>query len=303
MSELDPIVLIEVEKRFGRKKVHRGLDLAVPRGSVTALLGRNGAGKSTLLQMLTGLMPRDGGEIRVLGMDPWREPLKVKAAVGYVAEHTAFHPKWRVRDTIDLVRSLRKARWDRKEEWRLVDLFELPLGEKIGKLSKGYRAKLALLLALAHRPEVLLLDEPASGLDPIVKREVLASIVDTITEEGRTVLLSSHQMEDVERLADRVAFLAGGRIVLEGCTEEIRTNARRLAVGPIEDDRPLADLPGDPFVARRGREAVLTYLDGTNGAAELLGERFRDVNEIGVNLEDLFVDLLGAPREREEVVA
>ena len=301
MPEIDPITLIDVDKRYGRKHVHRGLDLKVPRGSVTALLGRNGAGKSTLLQMLTGLMPRDGGEIRVLGMDPWREPVRVKASVGYVAETTAFHPKWRVRDAIDLVRSLRKDRWDRKEEWRLIDAFELPLGEKIGKLSKGYRAKLALLLALCHRPEVLLLDEPASGLDPIVKREVLGSIVDTIIEEGRTVLLSSHQMEDVERLADRVAFLSNGKIVLEGETEEIRGRARRLAVGPIESDRPLTDLPGDPFVARRGREAVLTYVNGTNGAGPQLRERFRDVNEIGVNLEDLFVDLLGAPRE--EVVA
>ena len=303
MPEIDPITLIDVDKRYGRKHVHRGLDLKVPRGSVTALLGRNGAGKSTLLQMLTGLMPRDGGEIRVLGMDPWREPVRVKASVGYVAETTAFHPKWRVRDAIDLVRSLRKDRWDRKEEWRLIDAFELPLGEKIGKLSKGYRAKLALLLALCHRPEVLLLDEPASGLDPIVKREVLGSIVDTIIEEGRTVLLSSHQMEDVERLADRVAFLSNGKIVLEGETEEIRGRARRLAVGPIESDRPLTDLPGDPFVARRGREAVLTYVNGTNGAGPQLRERFRDVNEIGVNLEDLFVDLLGAPREPEEVTA
>jgi len=297
MSEMDPITLIEVTKRFGKKRVLTGLDLTIPRGSVTALLGRNGAGKSTLLQMLTGLMPRDGGEIRVLGMDPWREQRAVKAAVGYVAETTAFHPRWRVRDAIDLVRSLRKKRWSREEEWRLIDAFELPLGQKIGSLSKGYRAKLALLLALCHRPELILLDEPASGLDPIVKREVLGSLVDTITEEGRTVLLSSHQMEDVERLADRVAFLAGGKIVLEGETEEIRSRARRIAVGPLDNGNPLADLPGDPHVTRRGREAVLTYLDGADTAAALLRERYRDVNEIGVNLEDLFVDLLGDPKQ------
>jgi len=297
MSESDPITLIEVTKTFGRNQVLRGLDLTVPRGSVTALLGRNGAGKSTLLKMLTGLMPRDGGEIRVMGMDPWREQKAVKAAVGYVAETTAFHPRWRVRDAIDLVRALRRKQWSREEEWRLIDAFELPLGQKIGRLSKGYRAKLALLLALAHRPETILLDEPASGLDPIVKREVLTSLVDTITEEGRTVLLSSHQMEDVERLADRVAFLAGGKIVLTGETEEIRGRARRIAVGPLENGRPLTDLPGDPFVSRHGREAILTYLDGADTAAEYLRGRFRDVNEIGVNLEDLFVDLLGDPKE------
>ncbi len=101
MSEMDPITLVGVAKRFGKKEVLNGLDLTVPRGSVTALLGRNGAGKSTLLKMLTGLMPRDSGEIRVLGMDPWREQMAVKSAVGYVAESTAFHPRWRVRDAID----------------------------------------------------------------------------------------------------------------------------------------------------------------------------------------------------------
>jgi len=297
MPDIDPITLVEVSKRFGRKRVLNHLDLTVPRGSVTALLGRNGAGKSTLLKMLTGLMPRDGGAIRVMGMDPWREPKAVKAAVGYVAETTAFHPRWRVRDAIDLVRSVRRKSWDREEEWRLVDAFELPLGARIGSLSKGYRAKLALLLALGHRPETLLLDEPASGLDPVVKREVLASLVDTITDEGRTVLLSSHQMEDVERLADRVAFLSNGKIVLTGDTGEIRGRARRIAVGPIGGRSPLADLPGAPYVSRHGREAVLTYLEGADEAMPALRERFRDVNEIGVNLEDLFVDLLGEPRE------
>jgi ABC-2 type transport system ATP-binding protein len=296
MNDDDPIVLAEVDKRYGRKKpVLRHLDLRVPAGSTTALLGRNGVGKSTLLKILAGLHPLDGGVARVLGMDPWRQGLAVKAKIGFVPETTAFHPKWRVGDAIELVRSIRKGAWDRDEERRLLGVFDLPERERIGALSKGYRAKLALLLALGHHPAVILLDEPASGLDPVVRREVLASLVDAIHGEGRTVLLSSHVMTDVERLSDRVAFLAGGRIVLEGETEEVRTRAKRVVVGPVSEDSDLADLPGSPRVLRQGSEAVLTYLADGETAAERLreSERFRDVRVTGVNLEDLFVDLLG----------
>jgi ABC-2 type transport system ATP-binding protein len=228
MDGNDPIVLVEVEKRFGRKRVLRDLTLMVPRGSTTALLGRNGAGKSTLIRILAGLLPRDGGEARVIGIDPGRKPKQVKALTGYVPEATPFHPKWRVKDAIEMSRAFRGRTWDDAEEGRLIEAFALSPKERIGSLSKGYKAKLALLLALAHKPEVILLDEPASGLDPIVRREVLASLVDAIHGEGRTVLLSSHLMEDVERLADRVAFLAGGKIVLEGETEEVRARSGNL---------------------------------------------------------------------------
>ena len=228
MSGYEPIVLVEVGKRYGKKLVLRDLTLKVPEGSTTALLGRNGAGKSTLIRILTGLLPRDGGAARVLGLDPGKKPRDVKAVIGYVPEVTPFNPKWRVRDAIELSKAFRKKTWDDAEEKRLIDAFDLSASEKIGSLSKGYRAKLALLLAFAHKPQVILLDEPASGLDPVVRREVLASLVDAIHGEGRTVLLSSHLMEDVERLADRVAFLDGGRIVLEGETEEVRARSGNL---------------------------------------------------------------------------
>lgn len=209
-------------KRYGRKRVLAGLDLVVPRGAVTAVLGPNGAGKSTLLAILAGMLPRDGGDVSVLGRDPARDPLGVKARVGVVPEDPGFHQRWRVRDAIGLARGLRGKAWDRTEEARLLDAVALPLAARIGELSKGMRAKLALLLALGHRPALVLLDEPASGLDPVVRREVLGAMVDAIAEQGRTVILSTHRMDDVERLADRVAFLDGGRIVREGPVEEVR---------------------------------------------------------------------------------
>lgn len=281
--------------RFGRRTVLDEVALTVPAGSTTALLGRNGAGKSTLIRILTGLLPRTAGRVSVLGLDPGRHARAVKARIGYVPETSAFHPRWRVSHAIELTRGLRGRAWDRDEERRLLDVFCLPARERIDRLSKGARAKLALLLALAHRPPVVILDEPASGLDPVVKREVLATLVDAISSEGRTVLLSSHLIEDVERLADRVAFLGEGRILLEGGAEEVRRRARRLVVGPVAPDEALADLPGRPLVRRRGREAVLTYLrDGPEAAHAIrAAERFTHVAEDGINLEQLFVGLLG----------
>jgi ABC-type Na+ transport system ATPase subunit NatA len=207
MHRDDPDVAVAVHglaKRYGKKQVLTGLDLIVPRGSTTALLGQNGAGKSTLLKILTGFMPRDGGRVSVLGFDPKKQALAVKERIGYVAHTTALNPMWRVSDAIGLVKAIRKKRWDDAEERRLIGLFALHAKAKVGTLSKGERAKLSLLLALGHRPELLVLDEPASGLDPVVRREVL----DAIHEEGRTVLVASHRMDDVQRLADRVAFCA-----------------------------------------------------------------------------------------------
>jgi ABC-2 type transport system ATP-binding protein len=249
MERSDPIRVVGLEKRYGRKLVLTGLDLTVPEGSTTALLGRNGAGKSTFIQILTGLLPRNAGAVHVLGLDPARRATAVKARVGYVPEVTPFHPRWRVAHALELSRAFRKRTWDRREEARLLEVFGLSPRERIGSLSKGYRAKLALLLALAHRPRLLLLDEPASGLDPVVRREVLASLVDAIHGEGRTVLLSSHLMEDVERLADRVAFLSGGRIVLEGEAEEVRSRGRNL-------ESVFLDLLGREGAPRPEREEV-----------------------------------------------
>ncbi|MBN2491027.1 MAG: ABC transporter ATP-binding protein [Planctomycetes bacterium] len=288
-----PIELAGVSRHFGRKRVLEHVTLRVPAGCTMALLGRNGSGKTTLMRILVGLLPRHGGRVAVAGIDPAKRPHAVKQRVGYVADATELHPRWRVAHVLEMVRALRKPSWDVAEERRLLDLFGLRPRERVGRLSRGDRAKLALLLALAPRPEILLLDEPASGLDPVVRREVLGSLVEAIHDEGRTVLLSSHLMEDVERLADRVAFLAGGRIVLEGESAIVRGRARRVVVDPIGPD--LGALPGQPLLRRRGKTAVLTYVEGGEDAAATLraSGRFDRVEAERMNLEDLFVDMLG----------
>ncbi len=303
MPNFDAIQIAGVSKRLGTSSVLSDLTLRVPTGSTTALLGRNGAGKTTLMRILSGLLPRDRGRVSVLGLDPGRWPRAVKARIGYVAESSHFHPRWRVADALDLVRSLRKNTWDAAEARRLLRLFDLPKHQRIGRLSKGHKAELALVLALANRPDLILLDEPASGLDPVVRREVLAALVDAIHAEGRTVFLASHRLEDVERLADRIAFLGHGRILLEGNAEEIRSQARRVVVRPVVADEAFEDVPGTPLVRRFDQEAVLTYMHGGVEASHRLREsrRFLGVEERAMNLEEIYLDLLS--EEPQEVAS
>ncbi len=223
MSTAEPITIQGLKKRYGKKQVLTGVTLSVPRGVTTALLGRNGAGKTTILRILAGLLPRNGGEVSVAGLDPWKQAIRVKAITGYVPDAPMFHPRWRVRDAMSLVKSARRRSWDEREARRLAETFQLAGSDRIGALSKGARAKLSLLLALSHHPEVVLLDEPASGLDPLSRKEVLGTLVEIMEREGAAILISTHRLDDVERLAERVAFLKGGEIVAEGLTEELRT--------------------------------------------------------------------------------
>jgi ABC-type multidrug transport system ATPase subunit len=301
MSVLDSVVLERVRKRFERREVLREVNWRVPAGSTTALFGRNGAGKTTLIRMLLGVLPCDGGRLSVLGLDPARKPRAVKARVGHVSESMPFHPRWRVEDALDLVQSIRGRAWQPRLARELMEAFQLPGRARIHHLSRGQRIQLGLVLALGHRPELVLLDEPVAGLDPVVQRDVLASLVDAVHRDGRTIVLASHRLDDVERLADRVAFLHQGRMVLEGPLDALRQEARRLAVRPAAPPEFFVDLPGRPFVKREGDRAVLTYLEGAREAETALraSGRFEEVEVERLNLETLYLDVLGEPRVEE----
>jgi len=213
--------------RFGCKRVLEGLNLDVPSGSVTALVGPNGAGKSTLLRILVGALVPNGGRASVLGLDPAREGPRVRARAGYVPDRFEV-PRWmRGRDWLRFLARF-YASWSVDEEQRLLGLLQLDPSDKIADLSKGARAKLALIAALAHRPKLLLLDEPFSGLDVSARDAIATAIFGHLREESRTVLFVSHSLSDVERLADRIAILEGGRVVRAG---ELETVARAAGGG------------------------------------------------------------------------
>jgi ABC-2 type transport system ATP-binding protein len=208
--------------------------LTIERGTVVGLVGRNGAGKSTLLQVLAGLAPADTGAVRVLGLDPWRQGAEVRARVGWMSDDM---PLWAMRID-DLLASLAGFyhTWDAALAADLCRRLELDPTRGVGSLSKGEQTRIRLVVTLAFRPEIVLLDEPATGLDVPARRALLELVLGVVRDGTRTVILSSHQIDDVERIADRVLLLEWGRLVADGTAAEVAAGApnleERLAASP-----------------------------------------------------------------------
>ena len=227
-------------RRFGRTEALHGLDFSVPAGSLCALLGPNGAGKTTTLKLLMNLLSPTAGEARVLGTDTRQLGEREFARIGYVSENQQL-PLWMsVGQYLDYCRPFYPA-WDRDLEATLRKQFALPADRKLAQLSRGMLMKAALLSALAYRPKLLVLDEPFSGLDPLVRDEFVRGLLEVSTSGEWTVLVSSHDIEEVERLCDRVAVLDNGRLRLDEPAEKLLGRFRRVEVtGAPEAAAPAA---------------------------------------------------------------
>ena len=219
------IQISDLTRRFGEKTALDAVSLSLPRGAVYGLVGANGAGKTTLIRHLLGLLEAESGSVRVFGLDPVVDPVGALSRIGYLSEENDL-PGWmRVDELIQYTRAF-YPNWDDAYADELRLAFALDSSARIKTLSKGQKARAGLLVALAHRPELLVLDEPSSGLDPIVRRDILGAVVRTIAHEGRTVLFSSHLLDEVEEVADHVTMLSSGRLVLSAPLEEIRSSHR-----------------------------------------------------------------------------
>ena len=225
-SVSEPVISIsELTRRFGATTALASVSLSIPRGAVYGLVGANGAGKTTLIKHILGLLRAESGSVCVFGLDPVADPASVLSRIGYLSEENDL-PGWmRVGELIRYSRAFYTA-WDDAYAEELRQAFALDPTAKIKNLSKGQKARMGLLIALAHRPELLLLDEPSSGLDPIVRRDILGAVIRTIADEGRTVLFSSHLLEEVEQVADHVTMINQGRIVLSARLDDIRESHR-----------------------------------------------------------------------------
>ena len=233
-----------VVKTFGRTRALDGLDLEVATGEVHGFLGPNGSGKSTTIRVLLGLMRADSGDIRLLGGDPWREATELHRRIAYVPGEVSLWPNLTGGEAIDLLSRLRGG-IDERRRAALLDRFDLDPTKKARSYSKGNRQKVALVAALASDAELLLLDEPTTGLDPLME----ASFQDTVHEmraEGRTVLLSSHILAEAEALSDRVSIIRAGRVVQSGTLAELRQLTRTSVV--VGTERPPTDLAAVPGV-------------------------------------------------------
>jgi ABC-2 type transport system ATP-binding protein len=287
--------LIEIRsltRRFGHKTALTHIDLVVPRGGVFGLIGGNGAGKTTLIRHILGMLKAETGHVRVFGLDPVENPVRVLGRIGYLSEDRDL-PNWmRVRELLRYTQAFFPA-WDPNYAEQLRDAFDLDPNAKIKNLSRGQRARAGLLIALAHRPELLVLDEPSSGLDPVVRRDILSAIIRTIADEGRTVLFSSHLLDEVERVADRVAMIHDGQIVLTGTMDEIKDRHRRITVRfDSFQDRP-PQLTGALSCAGAGVEWTYTChgeIEPLKSGAAALGASI--IEETSLTLDEIFVSRL-----------
>jgi ABC-2 type transport system ATP-binding protein len=217
-------------KRYGSSWALRDCTLEIPTGAVTALVGPNGAGKTTLLQLAVGLSEPTTGEVAVFGRSPTREATAVLPRIGFLAQDHPLYKSFTIKDTLKLGRKLNPT-WDDEFAVSRIELLGLPLGKKVGKLSGGQQAQVALTLALAKRPEILLLDEPVASLDPLARREFLQSVMEGVAESGMTVVLSSHIIADLERVCDHLVILSNTRVQLAGHIEDV-VASHRVLTGP-----------------------------------------------------------------------
>ena len=296
-----PVVIEGLTRRFGKKTALDRVDLRVPAGCVFGLMGENGAGKTTLIKHLLGLFQAQTGQVRVFGLDPVRVPEQVLARIGYLSENRDLPPWMRVRELMYYTQAF-YPQWDEVYAAQLRETFRLDPAAKVKHLSRGQKAQTGLLVALAHRPPLLLLDEPSSGLDAVVRRDILGAIIRTVAEEGRTVLFSSHLLDEVERVADHVAMIHQGRIVLSAPLDHIKETHHRLTLRFGEPQAGPPSLPGALDWQGGGRE-WMAVCDGEvdafrQAAAELNGEV---VEENTPSLEEIFVARVkGAAHGRTE---
>lgn len=206
-----------------------GVSFSLAEGEVVGLLGRNGAGKTTLIQIAMGLLYPQGGFVRVFGLSPTKDPVAVKKRIGYVAEDQVLPARSSIAELIAFHQYL-FDRWDEELERQILERFGLARTSKIGSLSKGQARAVALLCAVCHRPELLILDEPAAGLDPAARREFLEVAIRFLNREGATILFSSHYMNDVERIGGRVVMLDGGKVRIDSDLDRLREKYERTTL-------------------------------------------------------------------------
>jgi ABC-2 type transport system ATP-binding protein len=274
-----------VSKSFRTTEVLRGMTFTVERGKTFAFLGRNAAGKTTTIRMLLGLLKRDYGTVRVLGIDPEIDPLELRCRVGYLAEDQTMYGWMRVEEIVRFVAPFYPT-WDHELAFKYLRDFELPARTRIKHLSKGQNVRLGLVLALAHRPELVILDDPALGLDPIMRKQFNRDLITHLQGEGRTVFYSSHLLYEVEPVADEVAILDEGRIVRQAATEFLRRDVKQLVMSRDEFATVQRDL-GVLDVQRDGDRVAVT-VERAESAMKLLSREGIEYRASDLNLDEIF---------------
>ena len=288
-SQTNAIEVENLKRSYRRKEALKGVSLTVPEGCVYGLVGENGAGKTTLIKHILGALKPQSGRVRVFGEDPVSDPVVVLADVGYLSEDREM-PTWmRVKELLRYIQAF-YPKWDPTYAEELREVFRLDPEAKIKTLSRGERALAGLLIALAHRPKLLVLDEPSSGLDPVVRRDILGAIIRTVADEGRTVLFSSHLLDEVDRVADHVAMMVQGQIVLSDRMDTVKESHCRVLVRFDSEQTATPKLPGALSISGNRHEWTVIC----NGEMELLRDSVSKseaqiLEETPPTLEEIFL--------------
>jgi ABC-2 type transport system ATP-binding protein len=298
MTDLS-IKLESVTKRY-RYFTLDNIDLEVPAGEIMGLIGPNGAGKSTTIRILLGLVHQDSGSVRVLGHRMPAEQVEAKWDIGFASEDMRLYDVMTLSWHMNFMRSI-YPKWDEKYAQLLLKRFGLNADQKIKGLSHGQRVKATLLLVLARCPRLLVLDEPTTGLDPVARHEILRELTAVMKDEGRSILFSSHNTQDVEQISDRITFIDRGRIIDSMDKETYLDRWRRLRL-EVPSGIELPALPGIIDIQQDGRLAVVTsndFVSDLASAYENTGARVQSIENM--TLEEIFV--ANVERSREEVEA
>ena len=270
---------------YGKQNVLQEISLKIPHGQTFALLGRNGAGKTTLIRTLLGLLKPNAGLVAVLGLNPALHSLEIRGRIGYLAEDQAMYG-WMTADEITAFLAPFYPTWDAQLARDLLERFGVPRRMRIKHLSKGQNVRLGLALALAHRPELVILDDPTMGLDPITRKQFNRDVVDHLQAEGRTVFYSSHLLYEVEAVADAVAILDQGRLVRVDTTENLQRAVKRVVLAPdalfgYPQPAKLLD------VSRKMQRVAVTLDDAAPWIAKLRSDGVEHVVE-DLSLDEIF---------------
>lgn len=291
-SPVNPIIQTQhLAETFGSKQVLQDVNLTIPQGAIVGLIGTNGSGKSTLIKCLLGLLRITRGSATIYGEDVWDLSAQTKARLGYVPQEIRLYPWMLVRQIIAYTAAF-YPRWDFQLTDRLLQEWHLSPADRVGPLSPGQMQKLAIILALGHRPELLILDEPVASLDPMARRDFLKSLLEVTQDERHTVLFSTHITSDLERVASHVAVLRHGRIEYFDELDAMKDRIKRLRISAAENLPPEFAVTGALRTEVDGRRALVAVGDLQPHQVEELKARWHaEISVEDLNLEDIFLEL------------